>query len=104
LLFLFEDLHERRSRVLRIHIDLAVLEGLVGYRRGAEVQLLLHVETLGLERLGVEFAQDVLLGEVLRAYGDRRTAPAAIFGAGPRAAAAADVAACGEQGQRERRE
>ena len=46
------------------------LERLVGDLLGAEVELLLDLEARGLQRLGVDVAEDELLGEVLRADGD----------------------------------
>ena len=49
----------------------AVLERLERDLLGAEVELLLDREAGGLERLRVDLAEDVLLGEVLRADGER---------------------------------
>src|SRR3954470_1280967 len=66
-----EERGQRGAGVLRIGVDVARLQRLVGEQLGAEVELLLDLEAGRLERLGVDLAQHELLGEVLRADGDR---------------------------------
>ena len=62
---------EHDPRVLGIEGDLAAAERLVDQLRRADVLLVLHLEALGLERLLVQLAEDVLLGKVLRPDDDR---------------------------------
>ena len=60
-----EERRQRRRGVLGIAADLAVLERLQGDLLGAEVEVGRDVVAGGLERLGVDLAEDELLGEVL---------------------------------------
>ena len=62
---------QRRAGVLGVARRPCRLQRLEGDLLGAEVELLLDLEAGGLERLGVDLAEDVLLGEVLRADRDR---------------------------------
>ena len=68
------DVEERgqgRRGVLRVGVDLAVLQRLEGDRLVAEVEVRADVVAGGLQPLGVDLAEDELLGEVLRADRDR---------------------------------
>ena len=91
--------YERGARVLGIEVDLAVLQRLVRYLLGAQIELCHPVEPVGGECLGVHTAKYELLGEVLGSDDYRRAAPAA----GARAVGAANVAAGDDQQQREAR-
>ena len=71
-----EERGQRRRRVLGIAADLAVLERLQRDLLGAEVEIGRDVVAGGLERLGVDLAEDELLGEVLRA--DRQLDPVVV--------------------------
>jgi hypothetical protein len=58
---------QRGAGVLRVGVDLPALERVVGDVLVAEVELGLHRVPGGLQALGVDLAEDLLLGEVLRA-------------------------------------
>src|SRR5215212_2125701 len=67
---LARDDGQDRAGVLRVQVDLARGERLVGDLGGADVGLQVDAVALGLERLLVELAEDELLGEVLGTQGD----------------------------------
>jgi hypothetical protein len=69
-----ERARHRLSRVLGIGVDLAARQGLVDDLRRPDVVLDVDLVALGFKALGVELAEDVLLGEVLGADRERRFA------------------------------
>jgi hypothetical protein len=98
------DRRDGLAGVLGIGIDLAGGEGLVDDLGGADAALDVDRVALGAKSSGIELAEDVLLGEVLRADRDRRLA---LAGLGRRRlrrgrAAAAGVAAAAAAGDEQR--
>src|SRR3954470_12496688 len=66
------DLREQHPGVLRIHVETARGQGLVDDLGATDVALQHDLEAGLAQRSGVQLAEDVLLGEVLRADRDRR--------------------------------
>src|SRR5205807_5966078 len=91
------DLLHDRAGVLGVHVDLAARESGVGDLGAADAVLEVDRVPLCLERLLVELAEDVLLGEVLRPERDRRLALARAARGGAARRARLLAAAAGRQ-------
>src|SRR4029453_1881129 len=65
------DLREQDPGVFGVHVEAARGQSLVDDLRAADVALQHHAEARAAQRSCVELAEDVLLGEVLRADRDR---------------------------------
>lgn len=77
-----ENAQQYGTRVFGIHIDLACLQRAERHMGTGQVQLAIHLEIgVRLQHLSEHFAQDELLGEILRADGDLHALGA---GEGPR--------------------
>ena len=74
---LMEDRGQRGARVLDVHVDVARPQRAVADQGAAEIQPAIDRHpALPLDRLRDELAENVLLGEILRADHDRRGRPA----------------------------
>ena len=76
------ELGQDHPGVLGVHVEAAAGQRLVDDLRGADVRLERDLVALGAQRLRVELAEDVLLGEVLVAERDGRLALAGLAAGG----------------------
>src|SRR5690606_16044481 len=91
-----EDVDPRGSGVIPVEVDLTALEGLAHGRAARDTGLVGHIGAGVLEREDRDLAEDVRLGELLRADGERGAVELVARRAAARAAVAVATGAAGE--------